>query len=73
MYANNHLKLLEKFCLDDNQFICWMCHNFNYADEHRGHRVVSLAEAYKIIKVGVQGLQSAYVDIETICPKSQST
>ena len=27
-----------------------MCHNFNYSDEHRGHRVVSLPEAYKIIK-----------------------
>ena len=46
----NHLKLLEKFCLDDNQFICWMCHNFNYSDDHRGHRVVTIPEAYKIIK-----------------------
>lgn len=27
-----------------------MCHNFNYSDEHRGHRVVGLPEAYKIIK-----------------------
>jgi hypothetical protein len=48
--CKNHLKLLEKFCLDDNQFICWMCHNFNYSDEHRGHRVVSLSDAYKVIK-----------------------
>jgi len=48
--CKNHLKLLEKFCLDDNQFICWMCHNFNYSDEHRGHRVVSLEEAYDVIK-----------------------
>lgn len=27
-----------------------MCHNFNYSDEHRGHKVVTLAEAYKVIK-----------------------
>ena len=48
--CRNHLKLLEKFCLDDNHFICWMWHNFNYSDDHRGHKVVSLPEAYKIIK-----------------------
>ncbi|CAI2359467.1 unnamed protein product [Moneuplotes crassus] len=48
--CKNHLKILEKFCLDDNHFICWMCHNFNYSDEHRGHKVVGLPEAYQIIK-----------------------
>ncbi|CAI2360886.1 unnamed protein product [Moneuplotes crassus] len=48
--CKSHLKILEKFCLDDNHFICWMCHNFNYSDEHSGHKVVGLPEAYKIIK-----------------------
>ena len=48
--CQNHLKVLEKFCLDDNQFVCWMWHNFNFSDDHRGHRVASIPEAYRIIK-----------------------
>eukprot|EP00347_Sterkiella_histriomuscorum_P000465 403375754 len=49
--CKNHLKLLETFCLDDKQFTCWMCHHFNYSDVHRGHKVVSLEEAYRKLRV----------------------
>lgn len=48
--CKNHLKLLETFCIDDKTFTCWMCHNFNYSDDHRGHKVVGLEEAYQLLK-----------------------
>lgn len=50
IFENNHLKLLETFCLDDKQFTCWMCHNYNFSDDHRGHKVVGLEEAYRILR-----------------------
>ena len=28
-----------------------MCHHFNYSDVHRGHKVVSLEEAYRKLRV----------------------
>ncbi len=49
--CKNHLKLLETFCMDDKQFTCWMCHHFNYSDVHRGHKVVSLEEAYRKLRI----------------------
>lgn len=27
-----------------------MCHNYNFSDDHRGHKVVSLEEAYSILR-----------------------
>ena len=28
-----------------------MCHHFNYSDIHRGHKVVSLEEAYRKLRL----------------------
>jgi len=28
-----------------------MCHHFNYSDVHRGHKVVSLEEAYRKLRL----------------------
>lgn len=37
--------------MEDKQFTCWMCHHFNYSDIHRGHKVVSLEEAFQKLRV----------------------
>ena len=41
---------METFCLDDWMFTCWMCFNGNYTEEHKGHNVVPLPEAYRLLK-----------------------
>jgi hypothetical protein len=49
-FCKNHLKLMETFCMDDKTFTCWMCHHFNYSEKHRGHKVVSMEEAYRRLR-----------------------